>query len=410
MSSTTSTATSNITPLSGSQATQRLLPFALLVFLGYLSVGMPLAVLPGYIHETLDFGPTVVGWVIATQSIGTLLTRQFAGLITDTRGAKNAVIVGTVGCALAGLGYGISGIINAMHIWSLVALLAGRAMLGLGESLLITGALSWCIGTVGPRHTGRAMVWVGIAMFGAIGAGAPIGAAIMNKYGFMAVAATASVLPLFALTVGLRKASIAPNGGRRLAFHKVVGLIWRHGMALALSTVGFGTLFAFLGLDYAAQGWSGAPYGLTAFGIAYVAARLFFGGLPDQLGGQKVAMVTIPIQGLGLIALWLAPNPVAALAGSALLGAGYSLTFPALGVDAVRYVPPQNRGAAMGAYVAFVDIGLGITGPIAGTVASHFNYTATFFVAAIATIVAIFAAVQAHRKDGTRVIGTDSFS
>ncbi|WP_264813101.1 MFS transporter [Gluconacetobacter sacchari] len=384
----------SMAPVSGGEATRRLLPFALMVFLGYLTVGLPLAVLPVEVHDVLGFGPVTVGWVMAVQSITTLLTRQFGGMVTDTRGPRPAVLAGTLLCAAASLVYGASVWARCPPAPALALLIAGRAVLGLGESLLITGVLAWAIGTVGPRYAGRAMVWVGIAMFGAIGIGGPLGTALMRMGGFGQVALAASILPLLACAQAAGMPPVAPHHGRRLAFFRVVGLIWPYGVSLALSTVGFGTMFAFLGLDYAARGWPGAPFGLTAFGIAYIAARLVFGGLPDRLGGRRVAVATIPLQTAGLVVLWLAPSPWIALAGCAIVGAGYSLTFPALGVEAARHVPPQNRGAAMGAYVAFVDIGLGLTGPLAGAVAGRFGYPAAFLFAAGASAWALISVLR----------------
>ncbi|ASL41409.1 MFS transporter [Acetobacter sp. DmW_125133] len=376
-------------PVSGGEATRRLLPFAMMVFLGYLTVGLPLAVLPVHVHDRLGFGPVMVGWVMASQSIATLLTRQFGGVVTDTRGPRPAVLIGMLLCSLAALVYGASVWGDCSPEIALGLLFVGRAVLGLGESLLITGALTWCIGMVGPRYAGRAMVWVGIAMFGAIGGGAPLGSVLLKQGGFGAMALAAAILPLLACLLMKGIEPLPLHCGRRLGFFKVVGLIWPYGTGLALSTIGFGTMFAFLGLDYAGHHWTGASLGLTSFGASYVAARLIFGGLPDQLGGLRVAQVTIPLQIVGLVILWLAPHPWIALAGCAILGAGYSLTFPALGVEAVRHLPPQNRGAAMGAYVAFVDIGLGLAGPLAGTVADRVGYPPVFLLGACASAVAL---------------------
>lgn len=180
----------------------------------------------------------------------------------------------------------------------------------------------------------------------------------------------------------------------------MIGRIWPQGLSLALSTLGFGTLFSFLELYFAAHQWTGAPFGLTAFGIAYIGARLAFGHLPDKLGGLTVAKITLPAQCVGLAMLWLAPSAMLALVGCAIVGAGYSLTFPALGIDTIRQVPPQNRGAAMGAYVAFVDIGLGATGLISGSLAGAFGYTSTFLLAALASMAA-FILLMVQRRYAT---------
>ncbi|MFA1635410.1 hypothetical protein ACDY95_18180, partial [Achromobacter ruhlandii] len=42
---------------------------------------------------------------------------------------------------------------------ALAALMAGRALMGCAESLIVTGALSWGVGRVGPRNAGRVTCW-----------------------------------------------------------------------------------------------------------------------------------------------------------------------------------------------------------------------------------------------------------
>jgi predicted MFS family arabinose efflux permease len=80
----------------------------------------------------------------------------------------------------------------------------------------------------------------------------------------------------------------------------------------------------------------------------------------------------------------LATLPEMAYLGAALVGFGYSLAFPRCGVEAVRRVPAASRGAAMGAYVAFLDITLALTGPLLGAVAAASSLDSVFLVAATA--------------------------
>jgi MFS family permease len=125
---------------------------------------------------------------------------------------------------------------------------------------------------------------------------------------------------------------------------------------------------------------------LSLFGACFIGARLLFGNLINRIGGFRVAIACLSVETLGLLLLWLAPNPNLALAGAALTGFGFSLVFPALGVEAVNLVPPASRGAAVGAYSLFIDLSLGITGPVAGAVAAGFGFASIFLFAALASL------------------------
>jgi predicted MFS family arabinose efflux permease len=77
-----------------------------------------------------------------------------------------------------------------------------------------------------------------------------------------------------------------------------------------------------------------------------------------------------------------------ALAGAALTGVGFSLVFPSFGVAAVRKLGPENKGVALGAYVAFFDLALGVTGPLAGYIAGHLGYATIYALGALSAAVA----------------------
>jgi predicted MFS family arabinose efflux permease len=95
--------------------------------------------------------------------------------------------------------------------------------------------------------------------------------------------------------------------------------------------------------------------------------------------------------------LWLAPVPAIALVGAILTGVGFSLVFPSLGIEAVKHVPPASRGAALGAYVAFFDIGFGLAGPTTGIIAGALGYPSVFAAGAVSAAVALLAARRATR-------------
>ena len=255
-------------------------------------------------------------WLLGVQSLMTLLTRQFAGSLSDRRGPKTAVMLGGVVSVIAGAIYLLSTLPWLVPQASLGILFAGRAGLGIGESLVMTGGLAWAIAAVGPQHTGKVMVWVGIAMYAAVAVGAPLGIYLMTHSGigggFVAVAWATMLFAIMVPTTAVFVPAARPHHGERLPFLKVAIRVAPFGAGLALATIGFGAMAAFAALDFQHRGWSGSGFALTGFGAAYILTRVLFGGWPDRFGGVRVAFWSLLIEAAGRL-LWMSLRSCACL-------------------------------------------------------------------------------------------------
>jgi MFS family permease len=393
-----SSSVSRTVPPSPAAVTLQVISIVFFTFLCYLVIGLPMAVLPGYVHGDLGYGSVLAGLVISIQYLATLLSRSHAGRMADTVGPKQTVIVGLAACAASGVFLLLANLLSHMPALSLAVLMAGRLVLGFGESWVGTGCITWGIGRVGATHTAKVISWNGISTYGALAIGAPLGVQLQAQWGFGAVGAAVLAAGVLGLALAAPRAKVAVVGGARMAFSQVVARVLPHGLALGLASVGFGSIAAFVTLYYASHRWAGAALSLSVFGCFFIGARLLLGSTIGRFGGFRVAILSISVEILGLVLLWVAGSPWMALAGAALSGFGFSLVFPSLGVEAVNRVPAGNRGAALGAYSAFLDLSLGITGPVAGLIVTGFGYPAIFLFAALSAAIAMSIALALQRS------------
>lgn len=77
--------------LNGLRLNLRIVSIVMFNFASYLTIGLPLAVLPGYVHDAMGFSAFWAGLIISLQYFATLLSRPHAGRYADVLGPKKSL-------------------------------------------------------------------------------------------------------------------------------------------------------------------------------------------------------------------------------------------------------------------------------------------------------------------------------
>jgi MFS family permease len=385
--------------LAASGATRSILTFSYFTLIVYVSVGLPLAVLPAFVHLRMGMHAALAGLVISIQYIATFLSRPWAGRISDSAGAKISVLWGMAACALSGFFLLAAVALHFSATLTFGALVLSRLALGVGESLGSTGATLWGISSAGSQHTAKVISFNGVATYGGLALGAPLGVVLDQHWGLTALGLLTIVLGGVSFLLAQRKSPVPVMPGEHLPFHDVLTRIAPHGMALALGGIGYSVLATFVTLYYISRHWNqnGAALCLSAFGVAFIAARLLFIHAINRWGGFPVSIVCLSVESAGVLLMWAAGSPWMASAGAAVTGFGFSLVFPALGVEAVKRVPEHNRGTALGVFTGFSDVSFFLVGPIAGAVIGVWGYGSAFLFALASVLAALGIVLVLHK-------------
>ncbi len=362
------------------EVNQKILGYVSLTFLGYLTIGLSLATLPIFIHQTLGFNTIIAGLVISVQYIATFLLRGYAGKIVDTKGPKISVLRSMLFFALSGLLLLLVFLFRSQPLLSSGLLLITRLFTGIGEGLVGASPINWALMELGDEHAAKAISFNGIASYGALAIGAPLGVLLVDHINYEALALLTSAIGLLGYFYCRAKTpyQVAGKKAEKVSFRRVLLLVAPFGICLALGGLGFGSISTFMTLYYEHFNWENGAACLTLFGVFFILTRLIFNKVIDQYGGLKVALVSLFVETVGLTVIAVAIDPLWPLLGAALTGFGFSLVFPALGVEAIKRVDQSQQGSALAAYGLFIDISLGITGPLIGFVANNRGMTAIY--------------------------------
>ena len=239
--------------------TWHIVSFTWFSFVVYLAIGLPLAILPEYVHLRMGYHASLAGLVISIQYIATFLSRPWAGRISDRVGAKVSVLWGMGACTASGVLLIGAAALHRNPAWlSLASLIASRLLLGVGESLGSTGATLWGIASAGPEYTAKVISFNGVSTYGALALGAPLGVVMETHWGLGAIGIVTIIVCGLSLVMASAKEPAPVVPGEHLPFRNVMWRVIPHGMGLALGGVGYSALATFVTLFYASRQWGGA--------------------------------------------------------------------------------------------------------------------------------------------------------
>jgi MFS family permease len=174
--------------------------------------------------------------------------------------------------------------------------------------------------------------------------------------------------------------------------------VMRPGVAQFCVGFGYACLISFLtkyareiGLDN-----SGALF--LTFAVCTLLVRAVSGPLGDRIGYAAVALPGLVCVAAGLLGLAVEWAAWVAFPAIALVGVGFGSAFPALTAIAAQRAPDSARGAALGAFLTFNDLGNAIAGPLVGMVADTFGFRWVYGTPAIVALVGASVCVSLVRR------------
>src|SRR5580692_8293299 len=214
--------------------TSRIAGYVYFTFICYVSIGLPLAVLPPFVHLRMGYSAVLAGLAISIQYIATLLSRPWAGHISDHMGAKVSVMWGMAGTTVSGALLVGAAALHEVHWLSFTVLILSRLVLGVGESLGATGSTLWGITAAGQEHTAKVIGLNGISTYGGMALAAPLGVVLDAQWGLASIGLLTILVGAFSFAIALRKDPVPVQPGEHMPFAHVLGRVAPHGVGLAL--------------------------------------------------------------------------------------------------------------------------------------------------------------------------------
>jgi MFS family permease len=329
----------------------------------FVYVGTMVPILPRYVERELGGGEAAIGLTLASFSIAAIAARPMIGAIGERRGRRILMLGGSLLAFICGSLLAFAS--------SLPVVLALRAGAGVGEAALFVGAATLIADLSPARRRAEAASYFSVAVFGGIGLGPVIGELVLgdDRYALAFVVGSAFALAAAGLSLlapsRVRGVAVATAGQVR-RFHPAA---LAPGAVLALGVGAFATFNAFVPTHTDDLGLSGASGVFLTYSVICLVVRIFGARLPDRLGLGLAAGSALLMQAAGLAVIGLVPNPIGLYAGTAVIGLGMSLMYPALMAATVNSVPETERASVVSSFTMFFEVGVAGGGLLLGSLA-----------------------------------------
>ena len=325
------------------------------------------------------------------------VTNLAAGALADRFGRKPVLVAGW----FVGLPVPLLIILAPSWAW----IVAANVLLGINQGLTWSTTVIMKIDLVGPVRRGLATGINEAAGYGAVGLTALLTGWIAAEAGLrpgpFLVGLACALLGLAASVVLVRETSGHAQHEQRLV-ERADAPRWREvfwrttlrdrslsaaAQAGLVNNLNDGMAWGLLPLFYATAGLSVGEIGVlaAAYPAVWAIGQVATGGLSDRVGRKPLIVGGMLIQAGAIVGIVVGSTFTAWLAAASLLGLGTAMVYPTLLATVADVADPAWRGAAIGVYRLWRDLGFAIGALVAGVVADLLGMSAAILAVAALT-------------------------
>jgi MFS family permease len=363
-------------------------------------VGLERAILPLIAEQEFAVGSTatILGFV-ASFGLTKAVTNLLAGRWADRVGRKPLLVVGWL------LGIPVPLLVIWAPSWEWIV--GANILLGVNQGLTWSTTVLMKIDLVGPARRGLAMGLNEFAGYLAVAAATFGTGEIASRYGlrpeplYLGVAIAAIGLALSVIWVretrehARHEATRGPQPDPAVTAElRSARAGWRNPSLVALSQAGLvnnlndAVAWGLFPLFFAAADLSIREIAIlaAAYPAVWGIGQLGAGAWSDRVGRKPLIVAGMVLQGLALVGATVLLGFPGWILSSVALGVGTALVYPTLLAAVGDIAPPARRGAAVGWYRFWRDLGYPLGAVLAGITADRFGFAGTIAAVGAVTI------------------------
>ena len=357
-----------------------------------------ISTLPIYISNELHSPKSIVGLVLASYIVASVLVRPFAGFGLDKYGRKTIFIVSLLLYAFVFNGYLVA--------WTVAVMVLVRFAHGLTWGLTTTSNSTVAVDIIPAGKRGQGIGYFGISTTLGMALGPVIGSMIFQHGGYSSMFIAGFIISLasMGMAASMRFTDVVP--AKSLEF-KLSTLFETTtllpSLNLLLIMITYGGMLSFVALYGRELGIHNPAGFFLIYATGVIGARFAMGKFFDRHGPRMILLICLSMLIAGFPVLALLQNPLGFYGAAVILGFGNGVVFPTFQAMTNNMVQQNRRGAANSTLFTSVDIGMGAGMILVGSIAQAFSISAAFVVCSGICVVAllffIFFTIKYYEKN-----------
>ena len=331
-----------------------------------------------------------IGLVTTLFAVSAILIRPFIGFVLESSSRKWLVVVGSFALLLLTISYFFTFMIL---LFLIVRFIHGFAW---GWSTTVNGTVA--VELVPSKRIGEGMGYFGLSATVGMIIAPSLGILVYQNFGFQLLIICSASLALIAIVTLSFVKYDTPKLVQETTFNPKEFSIfsslidkksWYPAVIVILTTFGYGAIVTFIVIFGEERGIDQIFLYYFCNAVMATIVRPISGKLFDAKGPWAliVACSILTIAGLWVLSYTYSVGMLI-LAG-ALFGTGYGSMLPALQAWILSKTDPERRGIANGMFYSSIDVGLGISAILLGTVSAYVDLGTVFQLSSICFVIVI---------------------